>query len=60
VNPIDHLIYAPGSGKRCGHVGCAAKADNYARCKTCRAVVARCCYHGPAIEKRDGHCEAAR
>jgi len=56
VNPIDHLIYAPGSGKRCGVPGCKAKADNYARCK-CGAVVARCFYHGPAIEKRADHCE---
>ncbi|MBP9863404.1 MAG: hypothetical protein KBD62_35995 [Kofleriaceae bacterium] len=59
-NPIDHLVYAPGRGTRCGHAGCAAKADNYARCLRCDGVIARCCYHGPAFEKRDSHCGVTR
>ena len=54
-NPIEHLVYAPGRGTRCGGAGCKAKADNYARCR-CGAVVARCCYCGPAIVARDSHC----
>jgi hypothetical protein len=59
TNPIDHLVYAPGRGTRCGAADCKAKADNYARCRGCKALVARCFYHGPAWAARDSHCGTA-
>lgn len=48
-----HLATLPGRGLRCP---CGARADNFARCRACRAVVARCADCGPAIEKRESHC----
>lgn len=51
-----HLVLAPGRGLRCDHPSCKAKADNYARCVRCRAVIARCYYCESAWAQRDRHC----